>query len=410
MKRGFTLIELLAVIVILAVTSMIIFPNIIKVVNDNKEDLYNSQIMEIEKAAEKWSLDNVDRLDETHSNDIFISLESLKLSKYIEMDEVKNPKDKTIMNGCVRIRYNLENKKYTYIYEEKTCELYSEDTLSGEEFGTIIYTYSKDNKTFVKNSDNEVKSVGVAIYSAYQNSIKTIGQTEDGLYDIDDEYVFKGINPNNYVSLNGKEGNTTRTTSWRILSINKKTNTVKLISATPIATNAWDSFEKITFKDSSLNGLLLSKVSENGVAYYTSKIINNDYSIGVIPSSEFSTDALKSVLNDTNAVDNKSSQKVGTLSVLDYVNASASNCYSNYLSNSCATNNYLKNMFGDTNTTWTLNTNGEAVWSINSDGSLQVMAPTINKQIYAVVTLDSSSYISNFDTATGTSTNPYIIK
>ena len=52
MKKGFTLIELLAVIIILSITSMIIFPNVTKVINNSKNDLYNAQVLDIQLAAE----------------------------------------------------------------------------------------------------------------------------------------------------------------------------------------------------------------------------------------------------------------------------------------------------------------------------------------------------------------------
>ena len=314
------------------------------------------------------------------------------------------------MDGCIRIRYNYDNKKYGYIYEEKTCSEYAGDTIESEVYGAIIYSYDRTAKSFVKDDSNEVKSTGLSIYDLYKNDIKIPGQTNDGLYDTGDEYVFRGSNVNNYVTLTANEGSNSSNSSWRILSINKKSNQVKLISTTSIASNVWNSNSEISFKSSSLNNLLLSKVSSDGIAYNTNKIINSDYSIGVVPPSEFSIEALRSALNDNSVVDNKSSQKVGTISVLDYVNASASNCDSNYLSDSCSTNNYLRDMFGTTNTTWTMNTDGTQIWYINNNGLLALTGATNNKQIYTVVTLDSNSYISNLDTATGTNVNPYIIK
>ena len=112
MKKGFTLVELLAVIIIISITSMIIFPNITRVINDSKIDLYNSQITDIQLATEKWASEHLELLDDTHSNDIYISLQALRFSGYLEPDEIKNPKDKSTMNGCIRVRYNLDNKKY----------------------------------------------------------------------------------------------------------------------------------------------------------------------------------------------------------------------------------------------------------------------------------------------------------
>ena len=411
-NKGFTLIELLSVIIIISVTSLIIFPNIAKVINDSKEKLYIAQILDIEKASEKWATDNLDKLDNNHVNDIYISLESLRYSGYLEPNQIKSPKDRSVMDGCIQIRYNVDNKKYNYVYQEKTCDRYAQDTNGDGDFGYIIYSYDRSSKLFVKDTaSNEVLSTGVAIYEKEKSNLKVVGQTDSGLYDLGDEYVFRGTDVNNYVTLTGfdDEGNS-RNSSWRILSIDKKSNVVRLISTTQIATNAWDSNNKLSFRESSLNNLLLSKIDESSVAFNSKKIINYDYKIGKVESNEISVDALKSLLSSTSEVDNTSSQKVGTISVFDYVNASASDCDSNFLSDICATNNYLKDMFTSNGTTWTINTSSDQVWSINDTGLLSLTAPSNNKKIYAVVALDSNSYISNIDTATGTSANPYIIK
>ena len=408
MKKGFTLIELLAVIIILSITSMIIFPNVTKVINNSKNDLYNAQVLDIQLAAEKWSSSNVNLLDSTHANTVYISLEALRFSGFLEPDPIKSPKDRSIMNGCIQVKYNPSNKKYNHVYLEKSCRNYASE--ENDEFGSIIYSYDRSAKKFVKDeSSKEVVSTGLALYNLNQKQLKTRGQSDSGLYDLDSEYVFRGVEPNNFVTLTGVDGNNIRNTSWRVLSIDKENYKVKLISTTPIATNTWNNTNSISFRNSALNTLLLSK-TDGETTYYTKKIINNDYQIGSVPSSESSIDALKSVLSGDSGVDNTSSQKVGTISVLDYVNASASDCDSNFLSNSCATNNYLKTMFGDSSTTWTLNTDGTQVWYVNTNGMLSLTSPVNNKQIYAVVTLDSNTYISNLDTATGTSINPYIIK
>ena len=76
-KKGFTLVELLAVITILAVTSMIVFPTIGEVINDAKESAYEEQILEIEKASEKWATDYVNLMDSYHLNIIYIDLKSI---------------------------------------------------------------------------------------------------------------------------------------------------------------------------------------------------------------------------------------------------------------------------------------------------------------------------------------------
>ncbi len=40
-KKGFTLVELLAVIVIISLIMIIVYPNIIRIINDNNEEIYH---------------------------------------------------------------------------------------------------------------------------------------------------------------------------------------------------------------------------------------------------------------------------------------------------------------------------------------------------------------------------------
>ena len=58
-KEGFTLVELLAVIVIIGIIYLIVFPSVTSFIDKSKEKSYNIQVDLIEKASKK-SLQNVD--------------------------------------------------------------------------------------------------------------------------------------------------------------------------------------------------------------------------------------------------------------------------------------------------------------------------------------------------------------
>ena len=75
----------------------------------------------MEKAGEKWAIDNKDYLDKYHINDVFITLDLLKETKYLEKEDILSPKDKKVMNGCILISYS-ENK-YDYKYIELDCKI-----------------------------------------------------------------------------------------------------------------------------------------------------------------------------------------------------------------------------------------------------------------------------------------------
>lgn len=423
-KKGFTLVELLAVIIIISIVSMLIFPAVGSVIFQSKNDLYDAQILDIKKAAEKWAIEHTDKLDATHANDVYLPLEALRYSGYLEPDPIKNPKDRTEMEGCIRIKYNSKEKKNIYDYEEKTCKTYASNQDSSNNYAYIIYEYDRSSQTFNVSSDsNRLYSIGELIYNYYNASnstnksiIKASGETESGLYDVDDEYVFRGSDVNNYVKL--PDG-----TYFRILSIDKNDYSVKLVGVSTVASNKW-SDGTLDFKETKTSGIsatLLSKVTDD-VAYSFNKIVDYDYQIGVVQNSNFSIDALKSQLSSkttsskngneiTISTSNTSSQKVGSLSVLDYVNASATlDCQDDYLSNSCSSNNYLKDMFGNSYTTWLINNDESQIWYVNASGILSLAQPSNNKQIYPVVKLDASAYAINPDVSGSSTSNAFELK
>ncbi len=98
MKKGFTLVELLGVIVILAVISMIAVPLIDRSINESDEDLYNTQMNQILKAAKNYYAENLEKLnsvgetcnDECNS-DCCVTLGALQKGGYLPT-EVDNPK------------------------------------------------------------------------------------------------------------------------------------------------------------------------------------------------------------------------------------------------------------------------------------------------------------------------------
>ena len=119
MKRGFTLVELMAVIIILAVISLIVFPTMVKTISKAKEDLYQNQIETLEKASKDWSVKNTDKLPEEDNSDMcYIKIGTLSLEGFIENKEVENPETGEPMTGCVLVRYNTTYNQYEFTYNE----------------------------------------------------------------------------------------------------------------------------------------------------------------------------------------------------------------------------------------------------------------------------------------------------
>ena len=120
MKKGFTLIEMLAVIVILAIISLIIFPEVNKVIKNSKQKSYNTQIQNLVDATKKLVVDNTDYLPNEESGiPSCISFTTLYRAGKIDTDVIYDPRDEKVrLIGYVVIRYSNETKQYNYEYEE----------------------------------------------------------------------------------------------------------------------------------------------------------------------------------------------------------------------------------------------------------------------------------------------------
>ena len=409
-NKGFTLIELLGVIIIIAILSMLIIPAITSVINKSRNSLHNDQIHNVEEAASRWSLDNADFFDSFHLNVIYIGLSDLKNGGYIAKGQTIDPLNKEDMDGCVQIIYNSDTKKYVYNYSEESCSTYSEK--NPDNLGYAIYEY-KDNTYKKVSDDHEIVSAGKYIYDYYLNhgGIKALGQEEDGLFETDKSYIFKGLNPNNNITFAGH--------TWSILSINKED--YSLIIARKGNTDEWNKDGSlVAFKESDL----ASKLAD--VTIESDKVVENDYLAGKIDGTPFSINAIASSLNQNKVkrqedsssesiIVDKTSLKIGTLSVVDYVNASnRAECIQNYMSDKCAENNFLKEI-ANGSSIWTLNDNGEKVWYIDSSGQLNTESPDKSKTYFIVASLAPNVYIKDKcnDTETnrcGSSNNKYVIE
>ena len=376
-KRGFTLVELLCVLIIISIISIITVPLVMSYVNSTKEGLYNDQVSSIKKAAEKWAIKNTDKIDKNHINDTFITLESLQYLNYLEKDEILNPKDKTRMNGCIVIKYNMSDKKYDYDYIERECS-----SITDESDSYVIYSYNTETSKLDSDTTNTHQPFYLDILS--NNLLKVSGETTDGLYDLDNEYVFAGTNVNNYVEYEGK--------NWRVLSIDKKDYSMKLISVSGNA-SLWSDETETDFAKATSQQTLSTNVNEYG------KLLES-WNNGEIANQQNSIDGLRSDLLSKNI-----NSKAGLISVYDYVLASTSpSCNSNFLSSDCKNNNYLFNLFSANNDyVWTMNTDGSSIWYIDATGSLGLsLSDASTYDLYTVIKLPINVYNTS-DTATGSS-------
>ena len=128
-SNGFTLVELLAVIVILAIVSLIAVPNISGLLNKGKNNMFCQKVKSIEAAAKYYAQDYADKL--TFNNDISsVKVATLLEYGYIKEDnknknDVTDPRDGSNLKE-VEVTIKIINERYYGSYpltkeEQDTC-------------------------------------------------------------------------------------------------------------------------------------------------------------------------------------------------------------------------------------------------------------------------------------------------
>lgn len=150
-NKAYTLIELLSVIVILAIVSAIAVPKVLDTIGVAKITAYNASKKNIIKSAKIKYLADVN-----DSNVIEYTVDDLITDGYLKKN-IKNP---------------LTNEEY------------------------------KDTKVLITKENGQIKYEYIEGNTLYDIIINL--NDKEGLYKDDNNYVYKGLNPNNYVTFNGE--------------------------------------------------------------------------------------------------------------------------------------------------------------------------------------------------------------
>lgn len=386
-NKGFTLVELLSIIVLLGIISLIVYPTITKSLEKARNNAYNTQIAEIKTMAKNWATKNMDKLDEYHLNNTYITFSVLKNEGYMRKGNVDNPKTKEKMVGCIEIAYNTDNNSYSYELEEVDNKISEENACDGK----IGYIYTYENNTIKENKENISTLAYDEIYKS--NVIRTVGDTDDGLYDIENDYIFKGVNINNNVNFGGEK--------WRIVSLNKENKTIKLIKETSIGDNVWDNNNNIQYQNSTV------KTDKLDILFDTTSSSVNKKSDKIKKDAIYNVGLVDTVDNYDTIISKETSEtinyKIGLINISDYM--AASTTCSDYNDN-CKENNYIFNLFSG-KSAWTINNNGSGIWNINADGAVVNSSSNELKSYFPVIILNSNITIKE---GIGTSTSPYVIE
>lgn len=119
-KNGFTLLELMAVIVVLALLTLIIYPPIESALIKSRNQSYEAQISEIEEGAKNWAADHVTELPD-EDNSIKVTIKTLEDGGYIAEDLIDPRYNKPLDKNKAVIITNVGNQ-YQYKFEDRSEE------------------------------------------------------------------------------------------------------------------------------------------------------------------------------------------------------------------------------------------------------------------------------------------------
>ena len=246
-------------------------------------------------------------------------------------------------------------------------------------FGTIgvsAATYFPSNDVIYDNTESGLQSKNVqgAIDELYgicfppspstaADSILNISKvvtSGDGLYEDeyeDGRYIFKGNNPNNYLTFNGE------TAGWRIISV-ENDGTIKIIRNKFLSSSQhWNSYNANEWENAQLNYYLnnsyISTITESN------KIKSHNWSIGEV--SEWSSDLYSQIVGENNS---KFEAKIGLITVSEYIRASTNK-------NQCGTLELINDNFDICqNSNW-MYTEDNWWWTISADANNKYQAIAI---------------------------------
>ena len=394
-KDGFTLVELLAVVVIIGITYLIIFPSVTSFIDKSKEKSYNIQVDLIEKASKKRVVDNTDELlkkDPYHLNNINLTLTTLKKEGYLQDMFIENPKNKKIMTGCVVVSYQSNKNQYEYTYEDGKDTYSKKDTKENKRAEEMagcnnkkgyIYTYLSNNNTLEKTGGNKnSEGEDITLDKIFTDTL--ISKKDSGLVNLGNEYFFQGLNPTNYVKIDGYD------TIWNVLSINTSDKTIKLVASAQTINSTFiasSPFNASSYESSSdLKTNLEAKINE-----ISSNVIKNE--------SEFKVGTISDINKDLDIISSEEGQniftgKIGIITASEYLKTKNSNG-----------NTYLSSTSG---TAWTMNFSNNNHVIINTDGNLSTAPIDANSRfVYPTIVINANVVKKS---GAGTLTDPYVIE
>lgn len=344
-----------------------------------------------------------------------------------------------IISGCKRKNYTSE--EFVIFLREKTKTYYSNNTsslpqINGGKLSVSIATIVEKQEKYLKDttcsgSIDIINNNGNYMYIPNINCTdgyvtqkladylinKDVVNSSNGLYQLNDTYIYKGDNVNNFIIFNNQ--------LYRILKINSD-GTLRIIETDLIVKK---SSKKTEFKTSrrtsakwddrynpeknyttGFNDIIRDNINSR-IKDTLDNIYENDFTeeskAYIVPQSLcIGKRSLTETINDGSieCANILEGQYVGLLALYEFFNASLDASCIDYKSSACFNYNYLSSMIS---TFWTITAVSENTYDVFKIGNTIIDA-TANSTATPKVVLNLSNEV-RFSKGEGTNENPYII-
>ncbi len=350
------------IIFVVIIVSIVIFSFIFS--NKTVVNSYSSMEEKMRDAAVSYTKSNKDLLPKNEDEVKDIKLDTLVNNKKIK--ELKALEDENVMcTGYVSIF--VKDNKYVYRPYLKCGKYYETQTISN----------------YIRQNVNVVNQ-------------------EDGLYTYGDKLVYRGEDPNNYISLSNR--------LYRIIEVTED-NDLKLISTVSYDNNIlWDdryNSEKNNYYG--INDFSKSRLKDSLEDIYTSefftdsdreKIISHDLCVGKRALNDYSIDGLSECSTIYNNL------HVSMIQVNEYMRASISEKCTSSNSPECVNYNYFSNINSSLRTINAVSDNTYQVYYV-SDGVASTTRAYNSFRVYPVIYLDKNVL---YKSGNGSFDTPYTVR
>lgn len=365
-KKGFTLIELIAVIVIMGILLLIVFPSVSSIMRSNENKKYDTYYNAVKEQIELYARTRRDELGGIEGTGC---VDDKTLSNLKTYDYIKEFDDKKITCKSPSEFTNAELENYGIDSTKQYVNIRIENNkgIIDVEYSMICIKEGKSKPEYKnlilknKNCENYVPVAYNSLINVLKDSI-----TGNKINTVNNTNYVKGNVTNNYVWYSGK--------MWRVVYYNTNDNTIKLVT------------------DDNMSLLTYNNLNNNYVNSNIYNWLNNEF----LPTLRSSDQYLQNVEWNYSNVDanvtspitggNVVPSKVGLLNNYEYLQGKT------YLSKN-------KNF-------WLISTTGtNNAWYVNKDGNI---TSNVVSEFYgvrpAVVLKSGVTYVAG---GNGTVSNPY---